>query len=136
MLIYSNLFITTLNLVLIFVYFIFLYLKQVSINLENALILLLIFSILIKLLVWYNYKFIIKKNLIDLFKNIFQKERFIMFIILILSNILPIYMIVQRKSLVIDMIIENISFLFVFLFALVGGYFEFFILKRMNEDEK
>tara|TARA_B100001057_G_scaffold340878_1_gene341679 strand:+ start:168 stop:578 length:411 start_codon:yes stop_codon:yes gene_type:complete len=136
MLINSNLFITTLNLVLIFVYFIFLYLKYVSINLENALILLLIFSLLIKLLVWYNYKFIIKKNLIDLFKNIFQKERFIMFIILILSNILPIYMIVQRKSLVINMIIENISFLFVFLFALVGGYFEFFILKRMNEDEK
>ena len=136
MLIYSNLLITTLNLALIFVYFVLLYFEYFYINLEYTLIFLLIFSLLIKLLVWYRNKFIIKKKLFKFLKNIFHNEKFNMLIILILSNILPLYMITQRDNLVIDTIIEKISFLFVFLFTLIGFFFEFFVLKRMRENEK
>ena len=136
MLIYSNLLITTLNLVLIFVYFIFLFFEYLYINLEYILIFLLIISLLIKLLVWYGNKFIIKKNLFKLLKSILQNEKFTMLIVLIISNILPLYMIAQKDNLVINIIIEKISFLFVFLFLLIGFFFEFFVLKRMRENEK
>ena len=136
MLIYSNLLITTLNLLLIFVYFIFLFFKYLYINLEYILIFLLIISLLIKLLVWYSNKFIIKKNLFKLLKNILQNEKFTMLIVLIISNILPLYIIAQKDSLVINIIIEKISFLFVFLFMLIGFFLEFFVLKRIRENEK
>lgn len=136
MLIYSNLLITTLNLVLIFVYFIFLFFEYLYIDLEYILIFLLIISLLIKLLVWYGNKFIIKKNLFKLLKNILQNEKFTMLILLIISNILPLYMIAQKDNLVINIIIEKISFLFVFLFMLIGFFLEFFVLKRIRENEK
>lgn len=136
MLIYSNLLITTLNLVLIFVYFIFLFFEYLYINLEYILIFLLIISLLIKLLVWYGNKFIIKKNLFKLLKNILQNEKFTMLILLIISNILPLYMIAQKDNLVINIIIEKISFLFVFLFMLIGFFLEFFVLKRIRENEQ
>ncbi len=136
MLVYSNILITSLNLVLLFFYFIFLFFEYFYINLEYLLIFLLIISLLIKLLFWYNSKFIVKKNLFKLLKNVFHNEKFTMLIILILSNILPLYMIVQRDSLVVDIIIEKVSFLFVFLFTLIGFFFEFFVLKRIRENEK
>ena len=136
MLIYSNLLITTLNLVLIFIYFIFLFFEYLYIDLEYILIFLLIISLLIKLLVWYGNKFIIKKNLFKLLKNILQNEKFTMLIVLIISNILPLYMIAQKDNLVINIIIEKISFLFVFLFMLIGFFLEFFVLKRIRENEK
>ena len=63
-------------------------------------------------------------------------EEIAVYSLLIISNILPLYMIAQKDNLVINIIIEKISFLFVFLFMLIGFFLEFFILKRIRKNEK
>jgi len=67
-----------------------------------------------------------------IFKNIFFNIRITRLSVLIFSIVTPIYMIIQKDSLIIDLFIEKLSFLFVFIFSLVGFYLEFFILERKS----
>ncbi len=124
-----NYIINLLNIFLIFIYFIIL-----SINLElkefgYILFFLIMISLLIKLYNWYNFTTSKKKNLHFIINNIFFNERFTRLSIFIFSILIPIYMIFQKDSLVINLYIEKFSFLLVFIFSLIGFYLEFFILE-------
>tara|TARA_B100000575_G_C22986006_1_gene568716 strand:- start:5 stop:409 length:405 start_codon:yes stop_codon:yes gene_type:complete len=123
---YANL----LNLFLIFVYLIL-----ININLEKKefgfiIIYLIIINLLVKLYSWYNYSITKKYNLNAILDIIFFNKNFIKLVILIFSIVTPIYMIFQKDSLVINLSMEKLSFLLVFIFALLGFYLEFFILER------
>tara|TARA_Y100000768_G_C23871299_1_gene630597 strand:+ start:456 stop:854 length:399 start_codon:yes stop_codon:yes gene_type:complete len=125
-----NIIINLLNLFLILLYFIFININLINKEFGLLLICLIIINLVFKLFDWSNTsQFKIGKinNLID---NIFFNNKFLKIIIFILSILLPIYMIVQKDSLVIDIFIEKISFFLVFLLSLVGFCLEFFILKK------
>ena len=127
---YANL----LNLFLIFVYLIL-----ININLEKKefgfiIIYLIIINLLVKLYSWYNYSITKKYNLNAILDIIFFNKNFIKLVILIFSIVTPIYMIFQKDSLVINLSMEKLSFLLVFIFALLGFYLEFFILEsKLNK---
>ena len=55
--------------------------------------------------------------------------------IVILSTVIPIYMLMQKDILVIDILIEKASFLLVSIFALIGFYLEFYILEVTKIDD-
>ena len=81
--------------------------------------------LLIKLLYWYN----IGKSS--------ERESFLRFSFLILTYFLPIYMIIQEPTLIIDMTILKISYLITLIFAFIGILIEryLFIMKeRINEN--
>ena len=44
-------------------------------------------------------------------------------------------MLIQKDKLVVDILIEKVSFLLVSLFALIGFYLEFFILEVRKTDD-
>ena len=63
--------------------------------------------LLIKIIYWYN----ISKSS--------ERENFFRFSFLILTYFLPIYMIIQEPTLIIDMKILKISYLIIFIFAFI-----------------
>ena len=128
-----NYFINLLNLFLIFLYFIFINTKFLLIELELSLIFLIILNFVIKLYNWYYYKNLKIINLKAILKNIFFNENFTKISIFILSILIPVYMIWQRESLIIDLFVEKLSFFLVFVFSLLGFYIEFFILESQSK---
>ena len=129
MMIPLNYIINLLNLFLIFTYFILLNFELIEKEIEYLLVFFILINFIIKLYVWYNFNTSKKQNLHIIFSNIFTDDRFTKLIIFILSIATPIYMILQRESLVIDLFIEKLSFILVFIFSLIGFYLEFFILE-------
>ena len=124
-----NYIISLLNLFLILIYFVLLNLKILSKEFGFLLIILISINLLIKLYNWYNFSFS-KKQYLNVFINcIFFSDKFTKFSVVIFSIIIPIYMILQKDSLIIDIFIERLSFLLVFIFSIVGFYLEFFILE-------
>ena len=73
-----------------------------------------------------------KKDLDLIINSIFFSNRFIKVSIFIFSIATPIYMVFQKESLIIDLLIEKLSFLLVLIFALIGFYLEFFILESKS----
>lgn len=128
-----NYLINLLNLFLIFVYFIFLNTNLIKIEFEFLLIALIIFNLLIKLYSWYSFGISENKYLNILTNNIFKNARFAKICIFILSIATPIYMIIQKDSLVINLLLEKFSFLLVFIFSMIGFYLEFFILESKSK---
>ena len=128
-----NYFINLLNLFLIFLYFIFINTNFLLTELELSLIFLIILNFVIKLYNWYYYKNLKVINLKEISKKIFFNENFTKISIFILSILIPIYMIWQRESLIIDLFVEKLSFFIVFVFSLVGFYIEFFILESQRK---
>ena len=128
-----NYIISLLNLFLILIYFVLLNLKILSKEFEFLLIILISINLLIKLYNWYNFSFS-KKQYLNVFINcIFFSDKFTKFSVVIFSIIIPIYMILQKDSLIIDIFIERLSFLLVFIFSIVGFYLEFFILESKTD---
>ena len=80
--------------------------------------------LLIKLLYWYN----ISKSS--------EREGFLRFSFLILSYFLPIYMIIQEPTLIIDTTMLKISYLIIFIFAFIGMLIEryLFIMKEKVKE--
>ena len=132
MMVRLNYFINLINLFLIFIYFIFVNIGQIKIEFEFLLILLIITNLSVKLYNWYYFKIVMKKNIHVFINNVLLNEKFTQLSILIFSIIIPIYMIFQKDSLVIDLFIEKLSFLFVFIFAVLGFYLEFFFLDNKS----
>tara|TARA_B100000401_G_C52611179_1_gene626795 strand:+ start:330 stop:731 length:402 start_codon:yes stop_codon:yes gene_type:complete len=128
-----NYFINLLNLFLIFLYFVFINTDFLIIELEISLIFLILLNFIIKLYNWFNYKNLKTKNLNAILKKIFFNDNFSKTSIFILSIVIPIYMIWQRESLIIDLFVEKLSFFIVFVFSLVGFYIEFFILESQRK---
>ena len=100
---------------------------------KYLLIFLILINLLIKLYNWYNFSFSKKQYLNIIINNIFFSDRFLKFSIIIFSIVTPVYMILQKDSLVIDMFIEKLSFLLVFIFSILGFYLEFFILESKTD---
>ena len=124
-----NFIINLLNLFFILIFFIFLNKDLLNKEFEYLLIFLIIINLLTKLYNWYNFSFSKKQYLNIIINNIFFSDRFLKFSIIIFSIVTPVYMILQKDSLVIDMFIEKLSFLLVFIFSILGFYLEFFILE-------
>jgi len=80
--------------------------------------------LLIKIFYWYN----ISKSS--------ERENFLRFSFLVLTYFLPIYMIIQEPTLIIDMTILKISYLIIFIFAFIGILIEryLFIVKEKIKE--
>ena len=121
--------------VCLFIYFIF---TTIDFNLENIeyfLILIIVINSFNKIYIWSNFRVFIKKDLNKIFKDILFNDSFAKLSIIILSTVIPIYMLMQKDILVIDILIEKASFLLVSIFALIGFYLEFYILEVIKIDD-
>ena len=124
-----NFSINLLIVVCLFIYFIFTTIEFNLKNIEYFLILLIILNSFNKIYIWSNFRVFIKKDLNKLFKYILFNDSFAKLSIIILSTIIPIYMLIQKDILVVDILIEKASFLLVSIFALIAFYLEFYILE-------
>ena len=130
-----NFSINLLIVICLFIYFIF---TTIDFNLENIeyfLILIIVLNSINKIYIWSNFRVFIKKNLNKIFKDILFNDSFAKLSIIILSTVIPIYMLMQKDILVIDILIEKASFLLVSIFALIGFYLEFYILEVTKIDD-
>ena len=130
-----NFSINLLIVVCLFIYFIF---TTVDINLKNIeyfFILIIVINSFNKIYIWSNFRVFIKKDLNKIFKDILFNDSFAKLSIVILSTVIPIYMLMQKDILVIDILIEKASFLLVSIFALIGFYLEFYILEVTKIDD-
>ena len=130
-----NFLINLLIVVCLFIYFIF---TTVDINLKNIeyfLILIIVINSFNKIYIWSNFSVFIKKDLNKIFTDILFNVSFAKLSIIILSTVIPIYMLMQKDILVVDILLEKVSFLLVSIFALIGFYLEFYILEVTKIDD-
>ena len=130
-----NFSINLLIVVCLFIYFIF---TIIGFNLENIeyfLILIIVINAFNKIYIWSNFRVFIKKDLNKIFTDILFNDSFAKLSIIILSTVIPIYMLMQKDILVVDILIEKASFLLVSIFALIGFYLEFYILEVTKIDD-
>ena len=130
-----NFSINLLIVVCLFTYFIFTTIDFNLKNIEYFLILIILINSFNKIYIWSNFRVFIKKNLYKIFKDILFNDSFAKLSIIILSTVIPIYMLLQKDILVINILIEKVSFLLVSFFALIGFYLEFYILEVTKIDD-
>ena len=130
-----NFSINLLIVVCLFIYFIFTTIDFNLKNIEYFLILIIIINSFNKIYIWSNFRVFIKKDLNKIFKDILFNDSFAKLCIIILSTVIPIYMLMQKDILVVDILIEKASFLLVSIFALIGFYLEFYILEVTKIDD-
>lgn len=130
-----NFSINLLIVVCLFIYFIFTTIDFNLKNIEYFLILIIIINSFNKIYIWSNFRVFIKKDLNKIFKDILFNDSFAKLSIIILSTVIPIYMLMQKDILVVDILIEKASFLLVSIFALIGFYLEFYILEVTKIDD-
>ena len=130
-----NFSINLLIVVCLFIYFIFTTIDFNLKNIEYFLILIIVINSFNKIYIWSNFRVFIKKDLNKIFKDILFNDSFAKLSIIILSTIIPIYMLIQKDILVVDILIEKASFLLVSIFALIGFYLEFYILEVTKIDD-
>jgi len=130
-----NFSINLLIVVCLFIYFIFTTIDFNLKNIEYFLILIIVINSFNKIYIWSNFRVFIKKDLNKIFKDILFNVSFAKLSIIILSTVIPIYMLMQKDILVVDILIEKASFLLVSIFALIGFYLEFYILEVTKIDD-
>ncbi len=130
-----NFSINLLIVVCLFIYFIFTTIDFNLTNIEYFLIIIIVINLFNKIYIWSNFRVFIKKDLNKIFKDILFNDSFAKLCIIILSTVIPIYMLMQKDILVVDILIEKASFLLVSIFALIGFYLEFFILDITKIDD-
>ena len=130
-----NFSINLLIVVCLFIYFIFTTIDFNLKNIEYFLIVLIVINSFNKIYIWSNFRVFIKKNLNKIFKDILFNDSFAKLSIIILSTVIPIYMLMQKDILVVDILIVKASFLLVSFFALIGFYLEFYILEVTKIDD-
>ena len=130
-----NFSINLLIVVCLFIYFIFITIDYNLKNIEYFLILIIIINSFNKIYIWSNFRVFIKKDLNKIFTDILFNVSFAKLSIIILSTVIPIYMLMQKDILVVDILIEKASFLLVSIFALIGFYLEFYILEVTKIDD-
>ena len=130
-----NFSINLLIVVCLFIYFIFTTIDFNLKNIEYFLILIIVINSFNKIYIWSNFRVFIKKDLNKIFKDIVFNTSFTKLSIIILSSVIPIYMLMQKDVLVVDILIVKASFLLVSFFALIGFYLEFFILEVTKIDD-
>ena len=127
-----NFSINLLIVVCLFIYFIFTTIDFNLKNIEYFLILIIVINSFNKIYIWSNFRVFIKKDHSKIFKDILFNDSFAKLSIIILSTVIPIYMLMQKDILVINILIEKVSFLLVSFFALIGFYLEFYILEAVS----
>jgi len=130
-----NFSINLLIVVCLFIYFVFTTIDFNFKNIEYFLILIIVLNSFNKIYIWSNFRVFIKKDLNKIFKDILFNDSFTKLSIIILSTVIPIYMLMQKDILVVDILIEKASFLLVSFFALIGFYLEFYILEVTKIDD-
>lgn len=130
-----NFSINLLIVVCLFIYFIFTTIDFNLKNIEYFLILIIVINLFNKIYIWSIFRVFIKKDLNKIFKDILFNDSFAKLSIVILSTVIPIYMLMQKDILVVDILIEKASFLLVSIFALIGFYLEFYILEVTKIDD-
>ena len=105
--------VTYLGLGILIIYYFCKFLEIEIYNLSNFTIFILCICLVIKLSYWYN----ISKSS--------EKENLLRFTFLVLTYFLPIYMIIQEPTLIIDITILKISSLIIFILAFIGAIIEF-----------
>ena len=130
-----NFSINLLIVVCLFIYFIFTTIDFNLKNIEYFLILIIVINSFNKIYIWSNFRVFIKKDLNKIFTDILFNDSFAKLSIIILSTVIPIYMLMQKDILVVDILIEKASFLLVSFFALIGFYLEFYILEVTKIDD-
>ena len=130
-----NFSINLLIVVCLFIYFIFTTIDFNLKNIEYFLILIIVINSFNKIYIWSNFRVFIKKDLNKIFTDILFNVSFAKLSIIILSTVIPIYMLMQKDILVVDILIEKGSFLLVSIFALIGFYLEFYILEVTKIDD-
>ena len=130
-----NFSINLLIVVFLFIYFIFTTIDFNLKNIEYFLILIIVINSFNKIYIWSNFRVFIKKDLNKIFKDILFNDSFAKLSVIILSTVIPIYMLMQKDILVVDILIEKVSFLLVSIFALIGFYLEFYILEVTKIDD-
>ena len=130
-----NFSINLLIVVCLFIYFIFTTIDFNLKNIEYFLILIIVINSFNKIYIWLNFRVFIKKDLNKIFKDILFNDSFAKLSIIILSTLIPIYMLMQKDILVVDILIEKVSFLLVSIFALIGFYLEFYVLEVTKIDD-
>ena len=130
-----NFSINLLIVVCLFIYFIFTTIDFNLKNIEYFLILIIVINSFNKIYIWSNFRVFIKKDLNKIFKDMLFNDSFAKLSIIILSTVIPIYMLMQKDILVVDILIEKASFLLVSIFALIGFYLEFYILEMTKIDD-
>ncbi len=130
-----NFSINLLIVVCLFIYFIFITIDFDLKNIEYFLIIIIVINSFNKIYIWSNFRVFVKKDLNKIFKDKLFDDAFAKLSIIILSTVIPIYMLMQKDLLVIDILIENVSFLLVSIFALIGFYLEFYILEVTKIDD-
>lgn len=130
-----NFSINLLIVVCLFIYFIFITIGFSFENIEYFLILIIVINSFNKIYIWSNFRVFIKKDLNKIFTDILFNDSFVKLSIIILSTVIPIYMLMQKDILVVDILIEKASFLLVSIFALIGFYLEFYILEVTKIDD-
>ena len=130
-----NFSINLLIVVCLFIYFIFTTFDFNLKNIEYFLILIIVINSFNKIYIWSNFKVFIKKDLNKIFTEILFNVSFAKLSIIILSTVIPIYMLMQKDILVVDKLIEKASFLLVSIFALIAFYLEFYILEVTKIDD-
>ena len=130
-----NFSINLLIVVCLFIYFIFTTIDFNLKNIEYLLILIIVINSFNKIYIWSSFKVFIKKDLNKIFTDILFNDSFVKLSIIILSTVIPIYMLMQKDILVVDILIEKASFLLVSIFALIGFYLEFYILEVTKIDD-
>ena len=130
-----NFSINLLIVVCLFIYFIFTTIDFNLKNIEYFLILIIVINSFNKIYIWSNFRVFIKKDLNKIFKDILFNDSFAKLSIIILSTVIPIYMLMQKDILVVDILIVKASFLLVSIFALIGFYLEFYILEVTKIDD-
>ena len=130
-----NFSINLLIVVCLFIYFVFTTIDFNLKNIEYFLILIIVINSFNKIYIWSNFRVFIKKDLNKIFKDILFNDSFTKLSIIILSTIIPIYMLLQKDILLVDILIEKASFLLVSILALIGFYLEFYILEVTKIDD-
>ena len=130
-----NFSINLLIVVCLLIYFIFTTIDFNLKNIEYLIILIIVINLFNKIYIWSNFRVFIKKDLNKIFKDILFNDSFAKLSIIILSAVIPIYMLMQKDRLVVDILIEKASFLLVSIFALIGFYLEFYILEVTKIDD-
>ncbi len=120
---FKQYFVTTIGMGILTIYYVSRFF-EIDVNyLFQITIFILSVCLLIKLFYWYN----ISKSS--------ERENLLRFSFLVLTYFLPIYMIIQEPTLIIDITILKISFLIIFIFALIGILIERYLF-IMNQKIK
>ena len=130
-----NFLINLLIIVCLFIYFFFTTIDLSLRSIEYFLIFFTVINLINKIYIWSNFRVFIKKDLNKKFTEILFNVSFAKLSIIILSTVIPIYMLLQKDILVINILIEKVSFLLVSIFALIGFYLEFYILEVTKIDD-